>query len=126
MPLRSGRYPAVESALLDLDHAMAPFAKQVVVMVVSAKAKALFTAVVRQNVDDALLAEKRERAIDGCETCPRVALAEAAPQLLCRHVVALPRELLEHLEPPRCRTDIVPLEQLRQLGHVHYPSHSWE
>ena len=57
-------------------------------------------------------------------------LAEAAPELLGGHVVALLRELLEHLEPTGRRADAVLFEQLRELwpcgGHVHYSSHLWE
>ena len=76
-----------------------------------------------QDVDDAVLAQERERAVDGCEAGVRVALAQAAPELLRRRVVALARQLLQHLEPARRRPDALALEQRRQLlrasAHAH-------
>jgi hypothetical protein len=44
--LRGGGDPAVEPALLDLDHAMASLAEQVMVMLVAAQAVALLAATV--------------------------------------------------------------------------------
>src|SRR5947209_15923793 len=96
--LRGRGDPVVEPALLHLDHAVASFAEQVVVMCVPAQPVALLAAVVREHVDDALLAQQRQRAIDGGETGMRVAFPQAAPELLGRHVVALARELPEHLQ----------------------------
>src|SRR5262245_37170545 len=46
VPLGSGGHPVVEPALLHLDHAMAPLAEQMVVMLVAAEAVALLAAVV--------------------------------------------------------------------------------
>lgn len=46
VPLRGGGHPLVEPALLNLDHAMAPFAEEVVVVRVAAQAVALLAATV--------------------------------------------------------------------------------
>jgi zinc transporter, ZIP family len=126
VPLRGGRDPVVEPALLHLDDPVAALAEQMMVVLVAAQPVALLTPVVGEDIDHALLAEERERPIDRGEPGCRVALAEPAPELLCRHVVALARELLEHLEPARRRTNSAPLEQLRELWpcrwHIHYPT----
>src|SRR4029079_6781065 len=101
--LRRGRDPVVEAALLHLHHAVAALAEQVMMMLVPAEPVALLASVVGEDVDDAVLAQERQRAIHGGEARAGVALAEPAPQLLGRHVVALAGELLEHLEAPRRR-----------------------
>ena len=100
--LRGGGDPVVEPALLHLDHAVAALAEQVVVMRVAAEPVALLAAVVREDVDDALLAEQRERAVDGGEPGAGVALAEPPPELLRRDVVALAARA------PRARRDGAP------------------
>jgi zinc/manganese transport system substrate-binding protein len=127
VPLGGGRDPVVEAALIHLDDAMTALTQQMVVMRDAAEPVALLTAVVGEDVDHAGIAEQRECAVDGRQPCPRVALAKASPELLRGDVVALARELLEHLEPARRRTDAAPLQQarqvLRRLGHANYPSH---
>ena len=126
MLLCGGGDPVVEPALLHLDDAMAFLTEKVVMMRVAAEPVALLAAVMGEDVDHALLAQQRERAIDGCEASARVALAEAAPELLRRHVVTLARELLEHLEPAGGGADAVSFEQLREVllrrRHGNYPS----
>ena len=112
--LGGGVHPVVQPALPDLDHAVAPLAEPVMVMLVTAEPVALLAAVMRQDVHHAGLAQERERPVHGGEAGGRAALAEPAPELLRRHVVALSRQLLEHFEPARRRADAVPLEQLRE------------
>jgi len=107
--------PVAEIALPHLDDAVAALAEQMVVVRVAAEPVALLGAVVGEDVDDAALAQKRERAVDGGQARARVALAEPRPELLRGRVVPLAGELLEHLEPPRCRTDALALEQLDEV-----------
>src|SRR6185312_16579089 len=84
--LGGARDPVVEPALPHLDDAVAALAEEVVVMLDAAEPVALLAAVMRENVDDALRAEERERPVDGGEARPRVAIAQTAPELLRRHV----------------------------------------
>lgn len=103
--------PGAEVALLDLDDAMAAGAEQVMVVRIAAQAIAELAAVVGERVDDALLVEEREGAVDRREADRGGAAAQAAPQRLGRKVVALACELLEHLEPLARRADAPLLEQ---------------
>ena len=99
---------------------------EVVVVRVGAEPVALLGAVVGEDVDDAVLAQEGERAVDRREPRAGVALSEPCPELLRGRVVALAGQLLQHLEPARRRADALPLQQLRQLlrggTHITYSS----
>jgi hypothetical protein len=120
--LRGRGDPFVEPALLDLDDAMAALAEEVMVMRVAAEPVALLAAVMGEDIDDALLAQERQRPVDRGQASAGVALAQPSPKLLGRHVVALAPKLLEHLEPSWRGVDAVPLEQLHEplprLRHI--------
>src|SRR5437899_312429 len=90
--------PVAEPALLDLDDSMAARAGEVMMVRVAAQAVTELGAVMRERVDDALLAEQRERPVDRREAGARVALPKPSPQSLRGDVVLLTGELRQHLE----------------------------
>ena len=67
--------PVSEPALLDFDDPVAARAGEVMVMRVAAQPVAELGAVMRERVDDPLLAQHCERPVDGRETGARVAVA---------------------------------------------------
>jgi hypothetical protein len=56
--------PVAEAALVDLDDLVALHAEQMMMVGVGAKAEALLCSMMGERIDDACLAEARERAID--------------------------------------------------------------
>src|SRR5258705_12140025 len=79
-------------------------------------------------MDDAFIAEERQRRVARGEADGGLAPAEPPPQRLRREVVALARELLEHLEPLARGAHPLLLQQtgqasLRFLRHVRILAH---
>ena len=119
--------PLVQPALRQLDDPVALGADEVVMVALAAEAVARLERVVRERVDDPVLGEGSERPVDGREADALSRFPEPAVELLRRHVVRLPCELLEHadalLRDPQARA-CEPLEHpgLTRLAHVAYAS----
>jgi zinc transport system substrate-binding protein len=97
--LRHTLQPGLEVALVELDDATAARADEVMVMALAAPAVAELSGVVRERVDDALLGQEPQRAVDGREAEPLPATAQAFVQLLRGDVVAFTHQLGEHDHP---------------------------
>ena len=91
--------PGVEAAAGELHHPVAGRAHQVVVVLAAAEPVARLPWPVREDVDDTLLGEDGERAVDGREADAAAACPQALVQLLRRGVVRLAHELGEDPRP---------------------------
>jgi hypothetical protein len=111
--------PVVEAAVGQLDHAVAAGADEVMVVLVAADPVAALLGAVREDVDDALLGQDAERAVDGREADALAAVAEPAEKLLGGRVVRLPGELLEHPQPLSGRPEPRRDEPLPQDVRLH-------
>ena len=96
MLARDAVEPGAELALVELDHAVALGAHEVMVVPLGAAAVAELAGPVREDVDDALVGEEPERPVDGREAQPFAARAQPLVQLLGRDVVGLHEELGEN------------------------------
>ena len=103
--------PSVEVAVAEFHDAVASAADEMMVVTLAAKAIADLAGMVHQRVHDSVLAEQRERAVDGCESDCIAARDEAPMDLLRRRVVRLRRQRLQHCEPLPRGTDAVPVEE---------------
>ena len=101
----------LEVAVPELDDAVAARADEMVVVLVGADAVAELARVVAQGVDDAPLAQRGQRAVDGREADVVAVGADALVELLRRHVVALLHELGEHGEALPCRPEPAAFEE---------------
>ena len=116
--------PALELAVVQLEHAVAGGADEVVVVRLGAEPIAELTGPVRERVDEALLAEDRKRPVDGGEPDRDPRIDETPVNLLCSCVVALGRERLEHAKALGGHAHALardPLSQpeLRCVAHPH-------
>ena len=103
--------PRVETAVRELDHAMAARANEVVVVLPAAEAVAGLARPVREHVDDALVGQDREGPVDRREADPLPAGSEALVQLLGGRVVRLAGELGKHAQALRRRPQASLLEE---------------
>lgn len=74
MLVGGSRKPLVELALLDLRNPVTAHADEVMVVALPAEPVARLAWVVSELVDDAVLAEERERPVDGRQTDPLATL----------------------------------------------------
>src|SRR5919201_2931925 len=110
--------PRRQVAVTHLDDAMAAVADEVVVVTLAAEAVARLAGVVHQRVDDAALAEERQRPVDSGEADPLVPRLEAGVDLLGGRVVRLAGERLEHSNALPCGADaVLGEERLRAVDH---------
>ena len=87
--------PFVHFAAFELGHAVAARADEMVVVPLAAQAVAGLARAVCELVDDAVLAEDRERPVDGGEADRIAALAKARVDLLRGRIMRFRRERLE-------------------------------
>jgi zinc transport system substrate-binding protein len=110
--------PPVEVAVAELDDAVARAADEVMVVALAAEAVADLAGMVHQSVHDSLLAEERERAVDGRESDCITARDEPPVDLLRSRVVRLRSQGVQHRESLPRGTDAVSSEErLRGGGH---------
>ena len=97
--------PFVHLAAFELGHTVATHADQMVVVPLAAEAIARLARPVRELVDDAVLAEERERPVDGGEADRIAALSKARVDLLRGRIVRFGREHLEDEQALARRTE---------------------
>lgn len=103
--------PSVEVAVAELDDAVAGAADEVMVVALAAEPVADLAGMVHQRVHDSVLAEQRERAVDGRESDCIAARDEPPMDLLRRRVVRLSGQGVQHREPLPRGTDAVSVEE---------------
>lgn len=113
--------PRIEITIPELDDAVAALADQVMVVALAAEAVADLTRVVHQRVDDAAIAEQRQRPVDGRQADAVATGRERSVDLLRGRVIPFNGKDAEHGEPLPRRPQAVLAEEgvgLRGRGHV--------
>jgi hypothetical protein len=95
---RPGCEPRIEIAVAQLDHPMAPFADEVVMMSLAAQAVTGFAWAVHQRIHRAALAERRQRPVDSREPDAVPSGEESRVDLLCCGVVPFQGQGAEYRE----------------------------
>ncbi len=116
VPARALGEPRVEVAVGELDHPVTPLADEVVMVALAAEPIADLARMMAERIDRPARAQRSQRPVHGGEADPLAASGECGVDLLCRRVVPLGGQNLEHREPLPGGPQAVTFEQVGGLG----------